>query len=101
MLLLPKPRNLMLGYLLGAIMTSVSLGLVIVFSLEDLRRGRSCQGHAGPGGHVALEPIFLIIARVLSAERHAILKELRERTRKRRQGQGEEREGPSALAASP
>lgn len=34
MLLLPRPRNLMLGYLLGAMMTSVSLGMVIVFSFE-------------------------------------------------------------------
>ena len=41
MLLLPRPRNLMLGYLLGAMMTSVSLGLVIVFSLESPARSKS------------------------------------------------------------
>src|SRR5947209_7660860 len=34
MLLLPKPSRLMLGYLLGATLTSVTLGLVIVFSLS-------------------------------------------------------------------
>ena len=33
MLLLPNPKRLMLGYLLGAYTTSISLGLVIVFAL--------------------------------------------------------------------
>lgn len=34
MMLLPSPVKLMFGYLLGALMTSITLGLVIVFSLE-------------------------------------------------------------------
>ena len=34
MLLLPNPKRLMAGYLLGAYMTSITLGLVIVFSLH-------------------------------------------------------------------
>ena len=34
MLLLPSPSKLMLGYLLGAYVTSITLGLVIVFSLS-------------------------------------------------------------------
>jgi hypothetical protein len=33
MLLLPDPRKLMLGYLLGGLTTSITLGLVIVFAL--------------------------------------------------------------------
>ena len=35
MLLLDHPTRLMLGYLLGAYMTSITLGLVIVFSLSS------------------------------------------------------------------
>lgn len=35
MLLLPKPRSLMFGYLLGALLTSISVGLFIVFFLGD------------------------------------------------------------------
>ena len=35
LLLLPNPKKLMLGYLLGAMMTSITLGLVIVFALQD------------------------------------------------------------------
>ena len=34
MLVLANPARLMLGYLLGALMTSITLGLVIVSSLE-------------------------------------------------------------------
>src|SRR2546423_5356459 len=34
MLVLPNPKRLLLGYLLGALMTSVTLGLVIVFALD-------------------------------------------------------------------
>ena len=35
MLLLPSPAKLMAGYLLGALMTSITVGLVIVFSLSN------------------------------------------------------------------
>ena len=34
MMLLPSPKRLMLGYWVGAMMTSITLGLVIVSSLE-------------------------------------------------------------------
>src|SRR4051794_39446762 len=35
MLVIDNPRRLMLGYLMGAMMTSVTIGLVIVFALQD------------------------------------------------------------------
>src|SRR5205807_1864440 len=35
MLMLDKPVRLMMGYLLGAYITSITIGLVIVFSLSD------------------------------------------------------------------
>ncbi len=81
MLLLPKPRNLMLGYLLGAMMTSVSLGLVIVFSLEESGAVEATQNTFSPAADIAIGAILLIVARALSAERDAILKERRERRR--------------------
>jgi hypothetical protein len=79
MLLLPKPRNLMLGYLLGAMMTSVSLGLVIVFSLEESGAVEATQNTFSPAADIVLGVIFLIVAQVLSTERDAILRERRER----------------------
>ena len=33
MLLLPNPKRLLVGYLLGAYLTSITLGLVIVFAV--------------------------------------------------------------------
>ena len=38
MMLLPNPKKLMLGYLLGAYLTSITLGMLIVFSLHGTRR---------------------------------------------------------------
>lgn len=93
MLLLPKPRNLMLGYLLGAMMTSVSLGLVIVFSLEESGAVKATQNTFGPAADIALGAIFLIVARALSAERDAILKERRER-RRTAKGKAKKEKGP-------
>jgi hypothetical protein len=93
MLLLPKPRNLMLGYLLGAMMTSVTLGLVIVFSLEDSGAVEVAQETLGPAADIVLGAIFLLVARVLSSERDAILKERRER-RKAARGKPKREKGP-------
>ena len=35
MMLLPNAKRLMFGYLLGALMTSITLGLLIISSLES------------------------------------------------------------------
>jgi hypothetical protein len=93
MLLLPRPRNLMLGYLLGAMMTSISLGLVIVFSLEGSGAVEVAKHTLGPVGDVVLGAIFLIVARALSAERDAILRERRER-HKAAKGKAKGERGP-------
>lgn len=93
MLLLPKPRNLMLGYLLGALMTSITLGLVIVFSLENSGTVEVAKNTLGPGGDIALGLIFIIVARALGAEREAILKERRER-RKAAKGRANREKDP-------
>ena len=93
MLLLPRPRNLMLGYLLGAMMTSVSLGLVIVFSLESSGAVEIAKHTLGPMGDIVLGAILLIAARALSAERDALLRERRER-RKAAKGKAKKEKGP-------
>ena len=93
MLLLPRPRNLMLGYLLGAMMTSVSVGLVIVFSLESSGAVEVAKNTLGPMGDIVLGAILLIVARALSAERDALLKERRER-RKAAKGKAKKEKGP-------
>ncbi len=79
MLLLPKPRNLMLGYLLGALMTSISLGIVVVYSLQGSGAVEAAKDAVSPSAEIVLGIIALILARVLSAERDANLKKRRAR----------------------
>jgi Sap-like sulfolipid-1-addressing protein len=69
MLLLPNPRTLMLGYLLGALMTSVTLGLVIVFALKGSSTVSTTQNTVSPAVDLALGVILLIAAFVLATGR--------------------------------
>ncbi len=81
MLLLPSPSKLMLGYLLGAYMTSITLGLVIVFSLSNSSTTNTTKNTVSPGVDIALGAIALAIAFVLHTGRHERLSE-RRRARK-------------------
>ena len=54
MLLLPSPAKLMLGYLLGAYLTSITLGLVIVFSLSNSSTTNTTQNTLSPAVDIAL-----------------------------------------------
>jgi hypothetical protein len=47
MLLLDHPKRLLLGYLLGALMTSLTLGMVIVFTLDG-SSGATSTGQSTP-----------------------------------------------------
>ena len=69
MLLLSNPGRLMLGYLLGAMMTSVILGLVIVFSLESSSVVSDTQNTLNPAVDIAIGVIALVAARVLAPGR--------------------------------
>ena len=52
MLLLPSPKRLMAGYLLGAYTTSITLGLVIVFTLQGSGSESTSKHTISPaGGH--------------------------------------------------
>lgn len=81
MLVLPHPKRLLIGYLLGAAMTSVTLGLVIVFTLQDSGLTSTTQHQLGPGSDLALGALFLIVAFVLGSGRDQRLVE-RRRARK-------------------
>jgi hypothetical protein len=77
MLLLDKPARLMLGYLLGAYMTSITLGLVIVFSLSNSSTTNTTQNTISPAVDIGLGAIALAISFVLATGRHERLRERR------------------------
>ena len=78
MLLLPRPTKMMAGYLAGATMTSITLGLVIVFSLSSSSATKTTQNTLSPSVDIGLGAICLAIAFVLYTGRY-------ERIRQRRQ----------------
>lgn len=77
MLLLDKPARLMGGYLLGAYLTSITLGLVIVFSLSNSSATNTTQNTISPAVDIALGAILLAVAFVLHSGRHEPYRERR------------------------
>jgi hypothetical protein len=67
MLLLDHPKRLLVGYLLGALMTSVTLGLIIVFSLDG--SASTAQHQLSPSMDLALGGILLVVAFMIRPSR--------------------------------
>jgi hypothetical protein len=77
MLLLPSPGRLMLGYWLGAMITSVTLGLLIVFSLEGSSAVSAAKGTLSPLADIVLGGLGLVLALMLAKGRDKRLAERR------------------------
>jgi hypothetical protein len=86
MLLLPSPKRLLFGYLLGAYMTSITLGLVIVFALQDSSAVDTAKDTISPAADIALGAILLTVAFVLHSGRHE------ERAKRRKEKKAEKQE---------
>lgn len=81
MLMLEHPKRLMFGYLLGALMTSITLGLVIVFALGNSGSVSTTQNTVSPAVDLALGALLLVAAFVLKTDRDRRIAE-RRRARK-------------------
>jgi len=81
MLLLDSPAKLMLGYLLGAYLTSITLGLVIVFSASNSSTTNTAENTLSPAVDIALGVLALVAAWVVWSGRH---ERFRERRRERK-----------------
>ena len=77
MLLLSRPARLMRGYLLGALVTSITLGLVIVFTLPSSSATSTTRNTLSPAVDIALGGLALLVAWVLGTGRHERLAERR------------------------
>jgi hypothetical protein len=82
-LLLPSPGRLMLGYWLGAMVTSVTVGLLIVFSLKGSSTVSTTKRTLSPLADIVLGGLLLVLALVLAKGRD---KRLAERRATRNQG---------------
>jgi hypothetical protein len=91
MLMMPHPKRLLVGYLLGAAMTSVTLGLLIVFALQDSEVLDSGKTTLGPGEDILLGLLALAIAFVLGSGRD---ERLAARRKARQAAKGKIKEGP-------
>jgi Sap, sulfolipid-1-addressing protein len=92
MMLLPNTKRLMLGYLLGAYVTSISLGLLIVFSLNGSSSVDTAKSTLSPGEDIVVGLIALLVAFVLGTGRDQPLKERRRRRQEEKQDPAEAKE---------
>jgi hypothetical protein len=91
MLLLPHPGRIMLGYWFGAMLMSVTLGLVIVFALEGSSVVSTTKNTLGPVSNFVLAVLMWIFAGVLATGGGKRVEETR---RKRKAKRGENKEPP-------
>jgi hypothetical protein len=95
MLLMPNPKRLMLGYLLGAYATSISCGLVIVFALHDSGAVDTSKSTIGPAEDIVVGLLLLLVAFVLGTDRDRSLRERKERRKNAKQEQNGDEEKES------
>jgi hypothetical protein len=92
MMLLPNPKKLMFGYLLGAYLTSITLGLLIVFELNGSAAVETTKSSLGPAEDIVLGVLLLIVAFVLGSGRTEPLRERRQRRKEQKEKKGEAKE---------
>src|SRR4051812_22212724 len=78
MLLLDNPKRLMTGYLAGAYLTSITVGLVIAMSLPNSSTESTSRHTIGPGVDIALGALALALAFVLATGRDQPIQQRRQ-----------------------
>jgi hypothetical protein len=71
MLLLPKPKRLLLGYWLGAMTTGITLGIVIINWLKNSGAVSTSKHTVSPAIDIALGVLALVVAVVIGTGRWA------------------------------
>ncbi len=97
MMLLPSPKKLMLGYLLGAYLTSITAGLLIVFSLNGSDSVSTAKHTLGPAEDIVLGLLALLVAFVLGTGRDGPLQRRRQRKREAKQAEGPKESWPERM----
>jgi Sap, sulfolipid-1-addressing protein len=92
MMLLPEPRRLITGYLLGAYVASIGLGMAIVFSFHQSAGVESSKKTLSPLEDLVFGAILLLVSWALLSGRVAHLKESRKRRKEAKHGPAEQKE---------
>jgi hypothetical protein len=95
MLLMPNPKRLMAGYLLGAYTTSITAGLFIVYSLQGSETEREAKHAGNPIEDLGLALLCLTLAWVLRSGRDRGLQERRHAKKAAKQRAREEAGKPT------
>jgi Sap-like sulfolipid-1-addressing protein len=77
MLLMPNPKRLMSGYLLGAYLTSITAGLLVVFLLPSSSAESTSKHTIGPVEDIVVGALLLALVFVLRTGRDRPLEERR------------------------
>ena len=91
MLFLPNPKRLLIGYLLGGLLVSLTIGFVIVFAVHQSGATSTSQNSISPAMDIAIGLLLMVVAYVLRSERME-----RRRERKKKEKEGVEK-GPSRV----
>jgi hypothetical protein len=91
MLFLPNPKRLLVGYLLGGLLVSLTIGFLIVFVVHHSGATSTTQDSVSPATDIALGLLLLAAAYVLRSERME-----RRRERKKQEKEGVDK-GPSKV----
>jgi Sap, sulfolipid-1-addressing protein len=83
MLTLPSPERLLLGYLLGAALTSVTCGLLLVFALPGTKTLSTAKHTVSPAIDITLGTLILVIVFVVATGRDRRRQAWSERRRER------------------
>lgn len=86
MMLLPSTKKLMVGYLLGAYLTSITVGLLIVFTLSGSSSVESARHTLSPVEDLVIGAIALLVGYVLLSGHADRLSERRRRHKEARGG---------------
>jgi cytochrome c biogenesis protein CcdA len=92
MMLLPEPRKLITGYLLGAYLTSIGLGMAIVFSLHNTSGVESSKKTLSPIEDLVFGAILVIVGWVVLSGRATTMKQHRRERKEEKHGPAEQKE---------
>jgi Sap, sulfolipid-1-addressing protein len=85
MLTLEKPKRLLTGYLLGALVTSIACGLLLVFALPGSSTSSTAKHGVNPVLNIALGALILVIVFVVGSGHDKRRRAWSERKRERAQ----------------